>query len=172
MDIHFFQDFKVELESFYEKFDVKDTGNHIVEDNYRYFALYRKGKIKSVNYVTLRNDGIKFNSVMFNVCYDFAVNNAYITPFSCVGIGGDIIRVFNNMEIKAAIQAKVGVKYLISEKISLFIDGYYHGVIGNEHSNIPVQYPRNLFNSPNVTSALAKLDISYFGAEFGIKIFT
>nr|ABO36258.1 Omp-1-18 [Ehrlichia ewingii] len=166
-----FQNFRIELESFYEKFDVQDTKSHIVDDNYRYFALYRHGPAKHINYVTLKNDGIELNSVMLNICYDFTLNNTYITPFSCVGIGGDIISIFNTVKVKIAAQAKVGVNYLISERISLFVDGYYHGVIDNEYSNIPVQYPRNLFYAPKVTSALANLDIGYFGAEIGMKVF-
>ena len=165
-----FDNFRIELESFYEKFDVEDTKGHVVDDNYRYFALLRDNYGGVSDYVTLRNDGIEFYSVMLNGCYNFVMDNTNVIPFSCLGIGGDIINIFNAIRIKPSFQAKVGINYLLSENVSLFIDGYYHGVVGNQYNNLPVQYPVYLF-APAITSAVANLDINYFGGEFGIKTF-
>ena len=161
-----FENLKVEVEGFYEKFDVKDTKNHIINNNYRHFALSRKNSIDS-EYVTLINNGIKFYSIMLNVCYDFVVDNTYFTPFLCVGVGENIINIFDSLKFKPAFHSKVGFNYMISQSASLFVDVYYHRVIGNQYSNISVKDPKNILS----TSASVKLDIGYFGSEIGIRIF-
>ena len=169
---HSFQDFRIEFEGFYEKFDVKNDKSHIIDENRRHFALFRAGSLFFHDYVTLRNDGVEFYSAMLNICYDLRASNTDVIPFSCIGIGGDVIKIFNTVDIKPAFQAKVGVNYfLVYNKVSLFIDGYYHKVIGNQYNDIPVQYPITLFSDPIITSAFARLDIDYLGAEVGLKIF-
>ncbi|MCZ6902519.1 MAG: P44/Msp2 family outer membrane protein, partial [Rickettsia endosymbiont of Ixodes persulcatus] len=48
-------------------------------------------------------------------------------------------------------------------------DGYYHKVIGNQFKNLNVQHVVNLTEAPKATSAVATLNIEYFGSEFGLK---
>ena len=164
-----FQNLRIELEGFYEKFDVKNTKNHIL-DNHRHVALIRRNTPDS-DYVTLINNGMKFYSIVVNVCYDFAVNSIHFTPFICVGAGEDIINIFSSVKFKSAVHTKIGFSYMVSKSTFLFMDLYYHKVIGNEYSNIRVDYPRPLFSDPASTSAFAKVNMSYLGSEIGIRVF-
>ncbi|AHX08668.1 P44/Msp2 family outer membrane protein [Ehrlichia chaffeensis] len=163
-----FRNLRVELEGSYKKFDVIDTKNHLVDNNYRHIALVRSNPPTLYDYFVLKNDGVEFYSTILNICYDFAVDTN-IVPFSCVGIGEDIIKIFDSIRFKPSFNSKLGINYLMSQDMLLFFDVYYHRVVGNEYNNIPVQYV-SLPNPLNI-SAAAKLDMEYFGAEIGIKVF-
>lgn len=163
-----FRNLRVELEGSYKKFDVIDTRNHLVDNNYRHIALVRSNPPTLYDYFVLKNDGVEFYSTILNICYDFAVDTN-IVPFSCVGIGEDIIKIFDSIRFKPSFNSKLGINYLMSQDMLLFFDVYYHRVVGNEYNNIPVQYV-SLPNPLNISTA-AKLDMEYFGAEIGIKVF-
>nr|ABO36259.1 Omp-1-19 [Ehrlichia ewingii] len=165
-----FKNLKVELEGLYESFDVRDTKNHIIDNNYRYFALSKQDNLNS-DYVTLINNGVKLYSVILNICYDFIGKNTSLTPFLCVGIGEDIINIFDAVRFKPAFHAKMGFNYRISERAFLFMDMYYHKIIGNQYSSISVKYPKVLVFPSTRSSVLAELDIGYLGSEVGIRIF-
>nr|ABO36249.1 Omp-1-9 [Ehrlichia ewingii] len=167
---------RVEIEGSYENFDVKDLKNCTIQDACRYLSLAReickendKPTPKEKKYVVMRNDGISITSVTINGCYDFSINKLpKISPYICAGFGGDFIEFFDSVRVKFAYQSKLGINYSLSSNFILFVDGYYHRVIGNQFKNLNVQ---NMFdsNEPYVTSAIATLNIEHFGGGFGLR---
>nr|ABO36246.1 Omp-1-6 [Ehrlichia ewingii] len=182
---------RLEVEGFYENFDITDCSNCTINDANRYLALAREkdnnqvqpkahdssstdsnnssNNTKKSYFTFMKNNGISIASVMINGCYDFSLNNIKISPYVCAGIGGDFIEFFEVMHIKFSYQGKLGVSYLISPSISLFVDGYYHSVINNKFKNLHVTYAYILKDSPTITSAIAQLNIGYFGGEVGLR---
>ncbi|AAZ68936.1 P44/Msp2 family outer membrane protein [Ehrlichia canis] len=165
---------RFELEGSYEEFDVTDPGDCIIKDTYRYFALARKTSGNHPNdngeYTVMRNDGVSITSVIFNGCYDLSLKELEISPYVCIGIGGDFIEFFDALHIKLAYQGKLGISYSFSTRTNLFIDCYYHRVIGNQFNNLNVQHVVELTEAPKATSAIATLNVSYFGGEVGIRL--
>ena len=170
---------RIELEGSYEEFDVKDPGGYTkVKDAYRYIALARetenskiqpKNKSTGIYHIVLRNDGLSISSVMINGCYDFTLGSLPISPYMCIGMGVDAIQFFDALHIKFAHQSKVGITYPLSSNVSLFADGYYHKVVDNKFKNLNVQHVYELNDSPKTTSAVATLNIGYFGGEVGAR---
>ncbi|GAT77772.1 Map1-related protein [Ehrlichia ruminantium] len=174
---------RLELEASYQDFDVKKSKNYKTNDAHRYFALVRNKDDKAFQpqddvlyrkryrsfYSFMRNDGISIASVMLNGCYDLPFSNFKISSYACIGIGGDFIEFFEAMKVKFAYQAKLGISYYISPSVNLFADTYYHKSVGNQFKNLRVQYAHTLRLTPIFTSAIAKLNIGYFGGEVGFR---
>ncbi|AHX03232.1 surface antigen family protein [Ehrlichia chaffeensis str. Heartland] len=165
---------RVEVEWSYEEFDVKNPGNYTISEAFRYIALAREitqsQKYPGTDkYVVIKNNGLSVASIIINGCYDFSLNNLKVSPYICAGFGGDIIEFFSAVSFKFAYQGKVGISYPLSSNITIFADGYYHKVIGNKFNNLNVQHVVGLTNHPKSTSAVATLNIEYFGSEFGLK---
>ncbi|WDM85431.1 P44/Msp2 family outer membrane protein [Ehrlichia sp. JZT12] len=181
---------RVEIEGSYEKFDIKSPKNNKIEDAFRYFALTRNTKEEKITkHVVMRNNGISITSIVLNGCYDFSASKSRrISPYMCVGFGGDFIELFDSVRVKFAYQGKLGINYPLSSNIILFVDGYYHRVIGNQFKHLSVQHVIDLsineskqFNGiqlrsvpketsfPRATSAIATLTIKHFGGGFGLK---
>ena len=85
-------------------------------------------------------------------------------------MGIDAIEFCEALHVKFAYQSKAGISYQLLRKINLFIDVYYYQVISNKFKNLKVQHVHELKDNPKVTSAVATLDIAYFGSEDGIRI--
>ncbi|AAZ68941.1 P44/Msp2 family outer membrane protein [Ehrlichia canis] len=171
---------RVEIEGSYEEFDVKNPGGYTLSDAYRYFALAREMKgnsftpkekvSNSIFHTVMRNDGLSIISVIVNVCYDFSLNNLSISPYICGGAGVDAIEFFDVLHIKFAYQSKLGIAYSLPSNISLFASLYYHKVMGNQFKNLNVQHVAELASIPKITSAVATLNIGYFGGEIGARL--
>ncbi|ABD45283.1 major outer membrane protein OMP-1Y [Ehrlichia chaffeensis str. Arkansas] len=169
------ENFRIEVEASYEEFDVKNPEGSAT-DAYRYFALARAmdGTNKSSpddtrKFTVMRNDGLSISSVMINGCYNFTLDDIPVVPYVCAGIGGDFIEFFNDLHVKFAHQGKVGISYSISPEVSLFLNGYYHKVTGNRFKNLHVQHVSDLSDAPKFTSAVATLNVGYFGGEIGVR---
>ena len=181
---HSNQRLRLELEGSYEKFDIVSCKNCAVKDANKFFALARgtetsnnqpknnesQGleKNKKSFFTFMKNNGISIASVMINGCYDLS-NNTKISSYVCGGIGGDFIEFFDLMHVKFSYQGKLGISYLISPSTSLFVDGYYHRVINNKFKNLHVTYAYPLKDQPTTTSAIAQVNIGYFGGEVGLR---
>ncbi|AAZ68937.1 P44/Msp2 family outer membrane protein [Ehrlichia canis] len=166
------ENFRIEVEASYEEFDVKNPEGSTT-DSYRYFALARgmdgNNIPTSQKFTVMRNDGLLISSVMINGCYNVILNDIQAEPYICAGLGGDFIEFFNGFHVKLAYQGKVGISYQIFPEVRLFIDGYYHKVKGNKFKNLHVQHVGALAALPKVTSAVATLNIGYFGCEAGVR---
>ncbi|KJV63482.1 MULTISPECIES: P44/Msp2 family outer membrane protein [Ehrlichia] len=165
------KELRIEVEASHEEFDVKNPEGSVVE-TYRYFALARameNTNPQSGKFTVMKNDGLSISSVMLNVCYDFEPDSILATPYICAGIGGDFIEFFNDLHVKLAYQGKMGLSYSISPEVSLFLDGYYHKVIDSKFKNLHVQHVADLDSAPKFTSAVATLNIGYFGGELGVR---
>ncbi|AHX05142.1 surface antigen family protein [Ehrlichia chaffeensis str. Liberty] len=170
---------KIEIEGFHEKFDVKNPGGYTnVKDAYRYFALARdlktdsfqpKAKDSGIYHTVMKNDGLSILSTMVNVCYDFSLGELPVLPYICAGMGINAIEFFDALHVKFAYQSKLGINYQLFTKVNLFVGGYYHQVIDNQFKNLNVNHVDTLAKSPKVTSAVATLDIAYFGGEAGVR---
>ncbi|RZB12687.1 P44/Msp2 family outer membrane protein [Ehrlichia minasensis] len=169
------ENLRIEVEASYEEFDVKNPDGGAATDAYRYFALARKmgentnSPSDTEKFTVMRNDGLSISSVMINGCYNVILNDIQAEPYICAGIGGDFIEFFNGFHVKFAYQGKVGISYQIFPEVRLFLDGYYHKVKGNKFKNLHVQHVDTLQNAPKVTSAVATLNIGYFGCEAGVR---
>ncbi|MGN7618837.1 MAG: P44/Msp2 family outer membrane protein [Ehrlichia sp.] len=166
---------RVELEGSYKKFDVTDPEIYKERDAHRYFAVAREitdpgGSPKNKKFTVMRNGGISIASVIFNGCYDVPLNISGMSPYICVGIGGDFIEFFDVLHIKPACQGKLGISYSLSPKSSLFIGGYYHKVIGKQFNNLSVQHVVELDTRPSIASVVATLNVGYFGGEIGMRL--
>nr|AAR10937.1 MAP1-8 [Ehrlichia ruminantium] len=162
---------RLEIEGAYESFDVKSPVGYS-KDNayYRYFALARSmTKENPKEFTVMKNNGLSVASIMINGCYDFALDDFALSPYICAGIGEDFIEFFDALHIKIAYQGKLGISYRESPKISLFIDGYYHHIIGNQFKNLSVHHAVELSEFPKNSSAVATLDIGYLGGEVGAR---
>ncbi|AUO55136.1 P44/Msp2 family outer membrane protein [Ehrlichia canis] len=162
---------KFEIEISYEKFGVKSTKNY-QSTNAVIFALARQ--VTSSNpscgkYVVMKNSGLSVASVMINGCYNMSFYNLVVSPYICAGIGEDFIEFFDTLYIKLAYQGKLGVNYSLSSRFNIFADMYYHKVIGNQFKNLNVIHAVALDTFPKVTSAIATLNVAYFGGEVGIR---
>ena len=166
---------RIEIEASYEEFDVKNPGGYTVADAFRYFALARSTDTNpqqpvSDKFTVMKNNGLSIGSVIINGCYDFTLDEAPASPYICVGIGGDFIEFFDQLHVKLAYQGKIGISYPIYNKINLFANGYYHKVVGNKFRNLDVQHVVDLNEHPKITSAIATLNVSYFGGEIGARL--
>ena len=167
---------RVEIEGSYEKFDIKNPKNDLIKDAFRYIALAREVSSSSPQtlfnnkYVIMRNDGISIISIILNLCYDFFINKSSTTsPYICAGFGGNFIELFNSVRPKFAYQGKLGINHPLSSNVILFVDGYYHKVMGNKFKHLSVQHIFDDSTAPKATSAIATINIEYFGAELGLK---
>ena len=163
---------RFEIEGSYEKFDVKDPKDCSLKDAFRFFALARGISNNNPNaneYTVMKNNGMSITSVMINGCYNLSLSNLVVSPYICAGIGEDFIEFFDVLHIKFAYQGKLGINYHLSSKVNIFADGYYHKVIGNKFKNLNVSHVVSLNKFPKVTSALATLNVAYFGGEVGVR---
>ena len=169
---------RIEIEGSYEEFDVKNPGGYTLNDAFRYFALARemkdnttqpKDKSTGIYHTVMKNNGLSITSVIINGCYDFSLDDFSVSPYICGGIGVDAIEFFDALHIKLTCQSKIGVTYLLSSNVGLFASGYYHQTIGNQFRNLNVQHVADLNDAPKVTSAVATLNIGYFGSEVGVR---
>ncbi|AHX05150.1 outer membrane beta-barrel domain protein [Ehrlichia chaffeensis str. Liberty] len=165
---------RLEVEGSYETFDVKDPKDYSAKDAFRFFALARPTSstppIENYKYTVMKNNGLSVASIMINGCYDLSFNNVVVSPYICAGIGEDFIEFFDTLHIKFAYQGKLGISYYLSPKINIFADGYYHRVIGNKFKNLNVNHVVELTDFPKPTSAVATLNVAYFGGEAGVKL--
>nr|ABO36243.1 Omp-1-3 [Ehrlichia ewingii] len=172
--------FRIELETFYEKFNVSAPSGY--DDNiYAYFSI-EVPQLRSLPYhYTMKNTGIILSPVLANICYDINKKQLRnVSPYLCLGFGVDLIDFLDKVSFKFSYQAKLGVSYLISPNLAFFIDGSFHRHLGNQFSDLLLDYPsyyRSLTslsdNDPNrilpFTSASAKLNINFFSANIGIR---
>ncbi|CAI27412.1 P44/Msp2 family outer membrane protein [Ehrlichia ruminantium] len=165
---------RFEIESSYEEFQVNihDNCEGTIEPC-RYFALARsvgrRGWPDQNNYTVMKNTGLSMTSVMFNGCYNIMSNKLEISPYICIGIGGDFIDFFDSTHIKLAYQGKLGISYSLLPDVTLFVDGYYHRIANNQFKNLNVLQPVELKYEPKITSATATMNVTYFGGEVGIR---
>ncbi|AHX05156.1 surface antigen family protein [Ehrlichia chaffeensis str. Liberty] len=174
------KNFRIESEISYETFHIKNKGYQRV-DCEKHFALAQQLDISNPNpaehkYVTLINNGISLTSALINVCYDVDGLKHNIITYSCLGFGADTIDFLSKYTTKFSYQGKLGASYTVSPQVSVFIEGYYHGLFGKKFEKIPVNYPCDYpsltlpGNKPHVlTTALAMLSIGYYGGSIGIK---
>nr|AAF73414.1 P28-6 [Ehrlichia chaffeensis] len=163
---------RLELEGSYEKFDVKDPKDYSAKDAFRFFALARNTSTTvpdAQKYTVMKNNGLSVASIMINGCYDLSFNNLVVSPYICAGIGEDFIEFFDTLHIKLAYQGKLGISYYFFPKINVFAGGYYHRVIGNKFKNLNVNHVVTPDEFPKATSAVATLNVAYFGGEAGVK---
>ena len=176
--------FRMESEISYETFHLRNEG-YKVAGLEKHFALAQEIDTRSYQpqankYVTIINNGIGITSVLINACYDsVSINN--IVTYSCIGVGVDIVDFLSKYTTKLSYQGKSGISYSISSRIMLFGEGYYHGLLGKQFSNIPVNYPCDYTTTSSVdtaptvthpkekTTALAILKVGYYGGSIGVR---
>ncbi|KJV63472.1 MULTISPECIES: P44/Msp2 family outer membrane protein [Ehrlichia] len=123
---------------------------------------------QSNEYAVLINSGVEATSALINVCYDVDALKYNITAYSCLGFGVDIIDFLNTYFTKFSYQGKLGVSYPISSKISIFAEGYYHGLFGQKFENI-LEYHTCDQHHDHKVLATAMLSIRYYGGSLGVK---
>lgn len=167
--------FRVESEISHEIFHIKGDGYKIAGFE-KHFALVRELSGTTPvedKYVTIINNGVEITSLLVNACYDnVSINKNNITIYSCIGFGVDVIDFLSKYNTKLSYQGKIGASYPIFSKITLFAEGYYHGLLGKEFNNVPVNYPCNYTNTtPRTrTTASAMLNVRYYGGSIGVRL--
>ncbi|MGN7618829.1 MAG: P44/Msp2 family outer membrane protein [Ehrlichia sp.] len=161
--------FRVEFEAFYEKFNVNTPTGYYAGDNYQYFSV--QSKVPGRHYI-MKNTGITLSPALINVCYDISREQlGNVSPYLCFGFGVDLIDFLDKVSLKLSYQAKVGVSYSISKNLAFFIDGSFHGHLGNQFSDLLLDYPSYTASHDDLpfTSASAKLNINLMSTNIGIK---
>ncbi|MGN7618841.1 MAG: P44/Msp2 family outer membrane protein [Ehrlichia sp.] len=161
---------RVEFETSYETFDVKNPDNIYSNGAHMYYALSRdeakKTEATEKKYVYIKNEGVVDTSFMLNACYDIMSDSISIVPYICAGIGGDLISMFDITTLKLSYQGKFGVSYSVSPEISVFVGGHFHKVIGNEFKDITPLKPSDVEDN-TATHVLVTLNMCHFGVEIG-----
>ncbi|WDM85437.1 P44/Msp2 family outer membrane protein [Ehrlichia sp. JZT12] len=170
--------FRIESEVSHEIFHIKNDGYKVVGFE-KHFALAREFALvnelqevypKENSYVTITNNGVEITSLLINACYDnISINKNNITIYSCIGFGVDVIDFLSKYNAKLSYQGKIGASYPIFSKITLFAEGYYHGLLGKEFNNIPVNYPCETNTTSSRTTASAMLNVRYYGGSIGVR---
>ena len=172
---HYNNNFRIESEVSYETFNLKTDGYKIAGFE-KHIALARQldnnNHPTANQYVTVINNGIGITSVLINACYDsININQTNMTIYSCIGFGADVVDFLSKYNTKLSYQGKAGISYPLSSKIMLFAEGYYHGLLGKKFNGIPVNYPCDNY-TPSITgktTALAMLNIRYYGGSIGVR---
>ncbi|AHX03238.1 surface antigen family protein [Ehrlichia chaffeensis str. Heartland] len=164
--------FRVELEAFYEKFNLTAPAGYLHKNFYEYFALAtemdptRPNQPAEGKYYCMKNTGITLSPFIINACYDFILKKAHnIAPYLCLGVGGNFIDFLDQVSFKLTYQAKVGISYFISPNIAFFIDGSFHGHLNNQFSDLPVDYS----SSTKFTTISAKFNVNFLTSSIGIR---
>ncbi|AHX04826.1 P44/Msp2 family outer membrane protein [Ehrlichia japonica] len=159
--------FRIELEAFYEKFNIKVPSGYFYDNFYEYFALTPTAAKHTTNkHYCMKNTGITLSPFLVNACYDFILKKtSNIAPYLCIGVGGNFIDFLDQTNFKFAYQAKVGISYFISSNLSFFIDGSFHGHFDNQFSDLLVDYPTDL----KFTTISAKFNINFLTSSVGIR---
>ena len=164
---------RVEFEISYETFDVKNPDNSYKNGAHMYYALLRDTSTTTsisgnTKYVYIKNEGLADISFMLNACYDITPEGMPLVPYICAGIGTDLISMFDITSPKISYQGKLGISYLISPEISIFVGGHFHKVIGNEFKDITplIEAPASL-EDKSATHVLVTLNVCHFGVELG-----
>ena len=110
-------------------------------------------------------------SVMLNACYD--LQHKKLSPFGCLGFGANFVSITDgHVAPKLAYKLKAGLSCEIAPRITAFVSGFYHRVLGDgEYYDVPVQHLLD-DQSPEGRSknyALAKFRLAYTGAEVGMR---
>ncbi|KJV69421.1 P44/Msp2 family outer membrane protein [Candidatus Neoehrlichia procyonis] len=146
---------RIEIEVSHEKFGLHNFNNS--DDKYL-ISFYNSSN--SIH--TIRASDISATAFMINLCHDFATDNLGISPYLCAGAGSNFIEVFDALRVKFIYQAKAGVSFIRLPKVIVFAGGYYEGIINSNFKNLYFEYPKYV-------SFTAKLNISYFGGEVGVR---
>ncbi|AUO55132.1 hypothetical protein C1I72_04725 [Ehrlichia canis] len=172
---------RIELEAFYEKFNIKaPTGYNYDTEYFAIATVVYKDKTKPVYYYCMKNTGIILSSFLVNTCYDFTLKIAKkIAPYLCLGVGGDFIDFLGQTRLKASYQAKAGLSYAISPNLTFFVDGSFHGYMNNQFPGLLVDYPADISVSmlsgdnatvySEFTTMLAKLNMIFLAGSIGIR---
>ena len=114
-------------------------------------------------------------SVMLNACYDLRGNRSNnLLPFGCLGVGTNLVSVSNgHLSAKLAYRLKAGLSYYVTPRMTAFVSGFYHQVLGDEeYYDIPLMHLVNDRSpegrSKNYGKAFFKM--AYTGAEVGVRI--
>ncbi|KJV69422.1 P44/Msp2 family outer membrane protein [Candidatus Neoehrlichia procyonis] len=169
---------RLEVEYFYENFELQNPSNYTLDDSYKYFAVVMQHNDNTTgNYYVMQNSDISIASMIVNTCYDFIITRAMLHPYICVGVGGGILEAFNLPHIKFIYQTKAGLSYSLTRRIVVFANGYYSGITNNKLKNLHFYSP--IINSNQLTSndnqpangsATAVIAFNNFlGAEIGIR---
>lgn len=159
--------FRIEFETFYERFNVNTPSGYIYDKIYEYFNIELGNK---QHYYTMRNSGITLSPALINVCYDVTKKKfRSISPYLCLGVGADFIDFLDKVSLKFSYQAKVGISYLMSPNLVFFIDGSFHGHLGNQFSDLVLDYPASSKIFTPFTSASVKFNINFLTTSIGIK---
>ncbi|UTO55775.1 P44/Msp2 family outer membrane protein [Neoehrlichia mikurensis] len=153
---------RTEFEVGYEKFNIKDKAD-------KFITLLRSSYVKFSESVVVEIDAITTISLMANLCYDLHISK--ITPYACAGIGSNLVHITQNYIVpKLSYQIKAGINYPIAPKVSIFVGSFYHSVLDNKYTNIPISTPKFSQLSFNVNNSIANFNLTYFGGEIGIRI--
>ncbi|RZB12695.1 P44/Msp2 family outer membrane protein [Ehrlichia minasensis] len=174
--------FRIELEAFYEKFSIKVTTGYNYDTEYLIIGTAINSNSQPTHYHCMKNTGIVLSPFLVNACYDFTLKiTKKIAPYLCLGVGGDFIDFLGQTSLKSFYQAKAGVSYAISPNLTFFVDGSFHGHMNNQFSGLLVDYPfdqsqtfkLSSYESPTTyqefTTMLAKLNVIFLTGSIGIR---
>ncbi|ABD45518.1 major outer membrane protein OMP-1Q [Ehrlichia chaffeensis str. Arkansas] len=164
--------FRVEVEAFYEKFNLTAPAGYLHKNFYEYFALATTMDTKHPHqsaedkYYYMKNTGITLSPFIINACYDFILKKTRnVAPYLCLGVGGNFIDFLDQVSFKFAYQAKVGISYFVSPNIAFFIDGSFHGHLNNQFSDLPVVD----YSSSGFPTISAKFNANFLTSSIGIR---
>lgn len=160
---------RIELEKMKSEFRVRGGNGSVHEDDPSYIALVRAEPITANNYVVVKNKKVGISSVAFNVCYDINAKYDPIVSYLCLGLSGNALNIFETKKVTHGYYSKIGVGVLVTEKVVLFLGGYYHILHDSDFGSLKLIVPTAAVLRPLPTTAHAKMDLAYLGGEIGLR---
>ncbi|MDD9361478.1 MAG: P44/Msp2 family outer membrane protein, partial [Anaplasma sp.] len=165
--------FRIEVEGMNSEFKIKAGKGSVHEDDAFYVALVRERTISNNNYVVVKNKSLAVTSVALSLCYDIKAVTDTIISYLCFGVTGNAVDLLETRKLTHGYYGRIGAGFLVTRDIMLSVGGYYHRLHANDFSGLKLFIPAEAANEmrPLPTSAHAKMNIAYLGAEMSLRYY-
>ncbi|ACM49706.1 P44/Msp2 family outer membrane protein [Anaplasma marginale] len=129
--------------------------------------------IGEVSAVVEVND-IETTAAMFSACYDAPARafSGRLTPYVCGSVGGNLVDVSGNILWKLAYRARLGVNYMLTQRVSVNLEAFVHKVPGEvRYRKFVVEHVLgDTYADQGSNFADVALKLSYSGCNLGLKL--
>nr|ABB86349.1 OMP5 [Anaplasma marginale str. St. Maries] len=117
---------------------------------------------------------IETTAAMFSACYDAPARafSGRLTPYVCGSVGGNLVDVSGNILWKLAYRARLGVNYMLTQKVSVNLEAFVHKVPGEvRYRKFVVEHVLgDIYADQGSNFADVSLKLSYSGCNLGLKL--
>ncbi|ACZ48900.1 outer membrane protein 5 [Anaplasma centrale str. Israel] len=117
---------------------------------------------------------IEITAVMLSACYDAPsrTSSGRLTPYVCGSVGGNLVDVSGNILWKLAYRARLGVNYMLTQRVSVNLEAFVHKVPGEvRYRKFVVEHVLgDTYADQGSNFADVALKLSYSGCNLGLKL--